>query len=224
MQFTLFAMISLITIVIATPISLLKPRQSAAAVDASTASMTDAQGNVISFSSPGVFQGNRVAKLCRALGMTVQMCERKGVPSTETRPNYTPFPTVLATSTVLFLTLPLTPATANLITSSELCVMRKDALVVNVARGGIVNEEDLVRALREGVIAGAATDVFMTEPAGRDNVLVDAARVGTLRDTGRLVLSPHVAWYGRSSVEKLRRVVVENVKAWCEGGEGNVVG
>ncbi|KAA8566711.1 hypothetical protein EYC84_009243 [Monilinia fructicola] len=81
--------------------------------------------------------GNRVANLCRALGMTVQMGERKGVPSTETRPNYTPFSTVIATSTVLFLTLPLTPTTTNLITSVELSTMRKDALIVNIARGGI---------------------------------------------------------------------------------------
>ncbi|KAG4026167.1 hypothetical protein MFRU_044g00370 [Monilinia fructicola] len=167
--------------------------------------------------------GNRVANLCRALGMTVQMGERKGVPSTETRPNYTPFSTVIATSTVLFLTLPLTPTTTNLITSVELSTMRKDALIVNIARGGIINEEDLVTALKGDIIAGAATDVFVTEPAGRDNPLVEAAREGVLRDSGRLILSPHVAWYGRSSVDKLRRVVAENVKGWCEGTGGNVV-
>lgn len=101
--------------------------------------------------------------------------------------------------------------------------MRKDALIVNIARGGIINEEDLVTALKGDIIAGAATDVFVTEPAGRDNPLVEAAREGVLRDSGRLILSPHVAWYGRSSVDKLRRVVAENVKGWCEGTGGNVV-
>ncbi|ESZ90100.1 hypothetical protein SBOR_9511 [Sclerotinia borealis F-4128] len=172
--------------------------------------------------------GNRVANLCLALGMTVQFSERKGVPQTATRPHYTPFTTVLTTSTVLFLTLPLTPSTTNLITHHEFSLMRPDALVINIARGGIVNEEDLVCALKEGKIAGAATDVFVTEPAGRDSVLVRAAREGEgeggLGGSGRLILSPHVAWYGRSSVDKLRRVVAENVRAWCEGGEGNVVG
>lgn len=101
--------------------------------------------------------------------------------------------------------------------------MRHDALLLNISRGGIVNEEDLVRALKDSQIAGAATDVFVKEPAGRDNPLIEAAREGELRDSGRLILSPHVAWYGRSSVEKLRRVVVENVRWWCEGKGGNVV-
>ncbi|KAJ8063476.1 hypothetical protein OCU04_007352 [Sclerotinia nivalis] len=156
--------------------------------------------------------------------MTVQICERKGVPETKTRPNYTPFTTVLKTSTALFLCLPLTPSTQNLIASPELSTMRTDALIINIARGGIVNEEDLVDALKQGKIAGAATDVYVEEPAGENSTLVKAAREGELRDSGRLVLSPHVAWYGKSSVEKLRRVVAENVKGWCEGVEGNVVG
>lgn len=155
--------------------------------------------------------------------MTVSLSERKGVPPSQTRPGYTPFSQILTTSTVLFLTLPLTPSTTNLITSSELSLMRPDALLINIARGGIVNESDLVHALKEGKIAGAATDVFVEEPAGRDNVLVEAAREGELARSGRLILSPHVAWVGRSSVEKLRRVVVENVGVWAEGGGGNVV-
>ncbi|EDN97204.1 hypothetical protein SS1G_11729 [Sclerotinia sclerotiorum 1980 UF-70] len=168
--------------------------------------------------------GNRVATLCRALGMTIQFCERKGVPENETRPNYTPFTTVLQTSTVIFLCLPLTPSTQNLIASPELSTMRPDILLINIARGGIVNEEDLIEALKQGKIAGAATDVYVEEPAGENNALVRAAREGHLRDSGRLILSPHVAWYGRSSVEKLRRVVAENVRGWCVGEEGNIVG
>lgn len=165
--------------------------------------------------------GNRVLTLCRALGMTVQLSERKG--ASEIRPNYVSFNTVLRTSTVIFLTLPLTPSTSNLITTIEFSLMRHDALLVNISRGGIVNEEDLIRALKDSQIAGAATDVFVKEPAGRDNPLIEAAREGKLRESGRLILSPHVAWYGRSSVEKLRRVVVENVRGWCEGKGGNVV-
>ncbi|CAD6454950.1 ed43d9ed-b546-4481-94ed-b887b048ee84 [Sclerotinia trifoliorum] len=185
--------------------------------------MAGFKGEVVGIVGGGEL-GNRVSNLCRALGMTIQFCERKGIPESETRANYTPFTTVLQTSTVLFLCLPLTPSTQNLIASPELSAMRTDALLINIARGGIVNEDDLVDALKQGKIAGAATDVYVVEPAGESNPLVKAAREGELRDGGRLILSPHVAWYGRSSVEKLTRVVAENVRVWCEGVEGNIVG
>ncbi|KAF7922281.1 hypothetical protein EAE99_007461 [Botrytis elliptica] len=185
--------------------------------------MTGFKGEVVGIVGGGEL-GNRIANLCRALGMTVHMCERKGVAESETRPNYTPFTTVMKTSSVLFLSLPLTPTTENMIASAEISIMRPDALIINIARGGIVNEEDLVDALKQGKIAGAATDVYVEEPAAENSTLVKAARDSELRDSGRLILSPHVAWYGISSVEKLRRVVTENIKGWCKGVGGNVVG
>lgn len=156
--------------------------------------------------------------------MTVQISERKGVPESQTRTNYTPFNQVMKSSTVIFLSLPLTPTTENMIASAEFSTMRPDVLVINIARGGIVNEEDLVEALTQGKIAGAATDVYVEEPAGEDSTLVKAARDSELRNSGRLILSPHVAWFGISSVEKLTRVVAENILAWCEGAGGNIVG
>jgi lactate dehydrogenase-like 2-hydroxyacid dehydrogenase len=108
--------------------------------------------------------------------------------------------------------------------------MRPDALIVNVARGGIVDEEALVKALEDGKIGGAATDVFFEEPAGTGNsVLVRRARewsdskgeMGKL--SGRLVLSPHIAWWARSSIEKLRGTVAGNIEAWAKGEARNVV-
>ena len=120
--------------------------------------------------------------------------------------------------------------------------MRSDAILVNVARGGIVDEDALVEALREGRIAGAAVDVFVDEPATRGgSVLVRAAAgegvngngdgdgnggEGTGNDSGlkgRLVLSPHVAWYARSSIEKLRGTVVQNIEGWVRGEPRNLV-
>jgi lactate dehydrogenase-like 2-hydroxyacid dehydrogenase len=151
--------------------------------------------------------------------MTVQFADRKG--SSTPRPNRIPFTSALKTSTILILTLPLTPSTTSLITSTELSLMLPDSVLINVARGGIVVEEDLVQALKEGKIKGAATDVFVTEPAGKENVLVQAAREGSLG--GRLVLSPHVAWFARSSIEKLRRVVTENIEGWARGEPLNTV-
>ena len=94
-----------------------------------------------------------------------------------------------------------------------------------------MDEEELVKAIKEKKIAGAATDVYFEEPAGRENVLVRAAEEFKVNEggewdgfEGRLVLSPHVAWFARSSIEKLRRTVVENVEAWVKGDAKNLVG
>ncbi|PMD42234.1 hypothetical protein L207DRAFT_510472 [Hyaloscypha variabilis F] len=183
--------------------------------------------------------GTRLATLCRALGMTVYFANRKSStpasPSTpSTKPSYLPFTQILQQSTLLFLTLPLTSSTTNLLSTPEFSLMRPDALLVNVARGGIVDENALVKALEEGRIGGAATDVFFEEPAGVENsVLVRKAREwkeGSLRGdgegrklSGRLVLSPHVAWWARSSTEKLRRTVAGNIEGWARGEVRNVV-
>lgn len=99
--------------------------------------------------------------------------------------------------------------------------MRQDALFINVARGGLVVETDLVAALKEKKIAGAATDVFSEEPAGLENVLVRAAGEGWAR--GRIILSPHLAWWARSSIQRLRSVTGENVEAWATGKPQNLV-
>lgn len=162
-----------------------------------------------------------MAALGRALGMAVLISERKGVPPSQTRPTRTSFSETLGRSTVLLITLPLTPDTTSLISTAELSAMRGDSILINVSRGGIVDETALVDALRAKRIAGAATDVFVTEPAGRENVLVREAETEGVR--GRLVLSPHVAWYARSSIEKLRATVAENVHSWARGEGTNIV-
>lgn len=163
--------------------------------------------------------------------MQVLIADRKGVPSNSVRPDRIDFDTALRTSTVIVLTLPLSPSSTNLISAAEFATMRPDAILINVSRGGIVDEEELVKAIKEKKIAGAATDVYFEEPAGRENVLVRAAEEFKVNEggewdgfEGRLVLSPHVAWFARSSIEKLRRTVVENVEAWVKGDAKNLVG
>ncbi|KAH8687128.1 D-isomer specific 2-hydroxyacid dehydrogenase [Tricladium varicosporioides] len=178
--------------------------------------------------------GTRIATLCRALGMTVHLSEQKSTPSSSVRPNRLPFAETLSTCTTIFLTLPLTPTTTNLISTPELATMRPDALIVNVARGGIIDEEAVIQELKKGTIKGFASDVFFEEPAGGHNsVLVRAVREaeeekgviaeGEVDLRGRVVLSPHVAWFARSSIEKLRRVVGENIESWARGEEMNLV-
>ncbi len=110
--------------------------------------------------------------------------------------------------------------------------MRPDTLLINVARGGIVDEEALVEALEKKKIAGAATDVFFEEPAGVENsVLVrkakewsqEVGKEGKGGLNGRLILSPHIAWWARASIEKLRTTVAGNIEAWAKGEERNLV-
>ncbi|KAH6682499.1 2-hydroxyacid dehydrogenase-like protein [Halenospora varia] len=178
--------------------------------------------------------GTRIATLCRALGMTVHLSEQKSTPSSSIRPNRLPFTETLSICTTIFLTLPLTATTTNLISTPELATMRPDALLINIARGGILDEEAVVQALKKGTIKGFASDVFFEEPAGGQNsVLVRAAREAEEKKgvvgeeevdlRGRVVLSPHVAWFARSSIEKLRRVVGENIESWARGEKMNLV-
>lgn len=116
--------------------------------------------------------GTRIAQLARAVGFgEVLVSERKPPKSSSTaatalREGRVAFDEVLRRSSVLAICLPHGPDTVDMIAEPELRAMRPDALIINVARGGIVNEAALATALREGWIAGAATDVLETEPAG----------------------------------------------------------
>jgi hypothetical protein len=109
--------------------------------------------------SPNKPSGNRVATICRSLGMTVQFAERKGVPLPSVREGKVHFEECLRTSTTLFLTLPLSPESLHMISTPEFALMQNDILVINVSRGGIIDEDALVQALKAKHIGGAATDV-----------------------------------------------------------------
>ncbi|KAL3426411.1 glycerate dehydrogenase [Phlyctema vagabunda] len=164
--------------------------------------------------------GNRVAKIAQALNMKVIFAERKGVPAESVRGDRVEFIEACKTASVIMLTCPLNASTRGMIGTREFAVMRRDSVVVNVARGGVVVEEDLVAALKSGRITGAATDVFVDEPAGASNSVL-IREVGNL--DGRLTLTPHVAWYARSSRDKLNRTVADNIEAFVHGQPTNVV-
>ncbi|KAG9232306.1 2-hydroxyacid dehydrogenase-like protein [Amylocarpus encephaloides] len=160
--------------------------------------------------------GTRVASHFASLGSKVLFSERPS--SASIREGRTAFTEVLKSSTVLIVCTALNQSTLNLISSAELALLPSDALLINIARGGIVDESALVDALKEMKIAGAASDVFLKEPTGtEENILVrEAENLG-----GRLVLSPHVAWWARASTDKLRRVTGENIETWAKGeGKG----
>ncbi|HGS5021316.1 TPA: D-2-hydroxyacid dehydrogenase [Vibrio cholerae] len=159
--------------------------------------------------------GQATANLARALGMQVLFAERKG--QLECRAGYTPFEQVLAQSDVLSLHCPLTDETRNIISEAELVQMKPNALLINTGRGGLVDEQALVDALKRRQIAGAGVDVFSVEPADMDNPLI------ANRDLPNLLLTPHVAWGSDSSIQQLTTILIDNISAFMRGEAKNRV-
>lgn len=147
--------------------------------------------------------GKKIAEVVKALGAKVLISERKGVD--EIRTGRTSFEDVLSSSDIISIHCPLTSETNNLITSNELSKMKKSAYIVNVARGGVVNEKDLYNALCNNVIAGAATDVLTTEPP-INNVLIDN------KYPDNLIVTPHVAWGTLNARLEIIRQMSDHIK------------
>lgn len=161
--------------------------------------------------------GHGVARLAEAFGMRVLLAERKGAASV--RAGYTAFEEVLAQADAISLHCPLTPETRGLIGEAELRAMRPSALLINTARGGIVDEAALARALREGWIGGAGFDVLTAEPPAADHPLVDPA----LLALPNFLLTPHVAWSSRPAMQALADQLIDNIEAFAAGSPRNRV-
>lgn len=152
-------------------------------------------------------------------------------------PQRVPFTTLLTTASVLFLAVPLSPTTRSLIAEPELAPLSPSTIIINVSRGGIVDETAMLAALRARKVFGYGTDVFATEPAGdgEDSCLLGAARVGGEEDREggeggegkervNLVMTGHLAWFSETTIANQKRKVGENLRAWMEGkGEGDIV-
>lgn len=158
--------------------------------------------------------GKRVAELLRALGMHVLVTARKG--ATDNLPEgRVAFDDALRQATVVVLCCPRTPETVDLLSELEFAVMQSDCLVVNVSRGGIVNEKALLEALQAGKIGGAGVDVFGVEPAGPETSPLLTAEVAA---SGlNLVVTPHTAWVASQTTANNHRVLVENINGFISG-------
>jgi glycerate dehydrogenase len=161
--------------------------------------------------------GNGVARLAEAFGMRVLRAEHKG--AAVVRPGYTAFAEVLATADAISLHCPLTAETLNLISETELRAMKPSALLINAARGGIVDELALIRALKEGWIAGAGFDAITAEPPPADHPMVDPA----LLALPNFLLTPHVAWSSRPAMQTLADQLIDNIEAFVAGAPQNLV-
>lgn len=155
--------------------------------------------------------GKRIANLCKALGMRIIVAERKGV--TSIREGRVSFEDALRQSTVLVLILPRTPDTLGMISKTELDQMSRSAVLINVSRGGIVDEAAVVEAVKSRQIAGAAFDVFEREPAGKETSPLLADDTAGLN----LTLTPHTAWLANTTMVTLQTMVREIVEGWCAG-------
>lgn len=150
--------------------------------------------------------GRRVAELAKAFGMQVEIGRRPGSSDTA-RPT---LEKLAPTLDVLTLHCPLTPETKNLVNDEILSLMKPTAFLINTARGGIVDEKALLTALKNGKLAGAATDVLTVEPPVHSNPLIDA-------QLPNLIITPHVAWASREAREEIIHQTVENIKNFKNG-------
>lgn len=153
--------------------------------------------------------GHAVARVAEALGCRVVYTSMSGVAREEPYPAL-PLDELLRTADVVSIHTPLTPRTRGLLGARELSQMKPSALLINVARGGIVDEKALADALNAGMLAGAALDVFEHEPMEVENPLL------SVREPDRLLLSPHNAWAPAEAIETLVGCIVRNIREYIE--------
>ncbi|MBZ0094478.1 MAG: D-2-hydroxyacid dehydrogenase [Sulfuricella sp.] len=173
----------------------------------------DIHGSTLGIIGHGAL-GQAVAEMAQAFGMKVLFAEHKN--ATAIRPGFVLFEQVLAESDVVTLHVPLTEATRNLIGAAELGRMKPSALLINAARGGVVDEAALAEALREGRIAGAGCDVLSVEPPRQGNPLLEL-------DLPNLILTPHIAWASREAMQILADQLIGNIEAFVAGVPRNLV-
>jgi len=153
--------------------------------------------------------GSSVAEVARAFGMRILVAQRPG--SETPTPGRVPLSRLLAESDVISLHCPLTDATRGLIGAGELAAMKPDALLINTARGGLVDSAALADALRSGRIGGAGIDVLPEEPPVHGDPLLAA-------DIPNLIITPHIAWAARESRQRAVNEIAANIQSFLSGG------
>lgn len=157
--------------------------------------------------------GRAVGKLAKAFGMEVIACSRSQCAEGAEIGTYVDLDTLLARSDILTLHCPLNAQTEKLINAQSIARMKDGAMLINTARGGLLDEEAVAQALRSGKLRGAAVDVVSQEPMRPDNPLLGSG----------CVITPHIAWAPLESRQRLLDCVVENIRAYLNGTPQNVV-
>ncbi|GHA86384.1 D-2-hydroxyacid dehydrogenase [Modicisalibacter luteus] len=153
--------------------------------------------------------GNAVARLASAFGMDVVFAARPGNEDADERP---PLQQLAASADVISLHCPLTDATHHLVNDMLLREMKRDALLINCARGGVIDEEAALKALREARLGGLGVDVLPQEPPRQGHALIDA-----MQESLNLIVTPHSAWISPEARQKIVTLTIENIRTWkCE--------
>lgn len=157
--------------------------------------------------------GQSVAAAAKAFGMELMIAEHKGKTP---RTGRTAFDELLAKADIITLHCPLTEQTRDLISNREFKLMKPTAFLINAARGGVVNERDLLDSLLNKQIAGAAVDVLMQEPPSEDSLLLSYQQAN-------LIITPHIAWASKASRQRLLNQLADNINGFQKGTPFNQV-
>lgn len=160
--------------------------------------------------------GRKVAQIAEAFGCRL-ICYSASGNRYDTKYEQVDFDTLLGQSDIISIHAPLTEHTENLMNLDAFRKMKKEAVLVNVARGPIVDQEALYTALTEEMIAGAALDVLKVEPLTEDNPL------RKIQDSRKLLITPHMAWAPVETRNRCLNIVAENIQAFLNGEKKNRV-
>lgn len=157
--------------------------------------------------------GREVIKIAQAMDMKILAYRRTPRPD-EDGIHYVDLEELLQNSDYVSLHCPLTPETKHIINKETLSMMKPEAFLINTSRGALIDEEALIEALKDGVIAGAGLDVQETEPPRDDNPLYTMENV---------ILTPHMGWKGLETRRRLVSLLADNIRAYLDGKPVNVV-
>jgi lactate dehydrogenase-like 2-hydroxyacid dehydrogenase len=157
--------------------------------------------------------GKRIAEVATAFGARISYYSTTGK-NINTDYTSVPLDQLLRASDIVSIHCPLTEATHNLIGYDQICRMKKEAILINAGRGGIVNEAGLAQALNEGRISAAALDVLEKEPPESSNPLF------RIKQPDKLLITPHIAWASRESRERLMDGIIQNISEYLNKGQG----
>lgn len=158
--------------------------------------------------------GKRVGDIARAFGMKVLAYNGKEERGHKSNAEFAALDTLFADSDVISLNCPLASANKGMINTRSISLMKKSAIIINTARGQLINEQDLADALNTGRIRGAGVDVLSSEPPKPDNPLLGAKNI---------VITPHIAWATTEARGRLMEILVSNVAAFIRGEKQNIV-
>ena len=173
----------------------------------------DLHGSTLGIIGEGAI-GQGTAAIGRAFGMKVLFADHP--PPKMEGVTFTPHDKVIAQSDVISLHCPLMPSTRNLIDLAAFRKMKRTALLINTARGGLVDESALIQALDEGLIAGAGFDVLTVEPPRNGHPLLDVRRPN-------FIITPHIAWASDGAMQFLADQLIDNIDAWAAGKPQHLV-